>query len=201
MKVITDLWSVITKNPLALIIVAVVFVALTLGYVTLRLKKKPSQNEVKKDKSLGKPQIITGDATKKEVELAAIKVVLGTGNFKCMAIRSAKVLGLAPGTNVIDFTTMPEPIGEVHIADTSCPISGGIYTVREMDNGEVVDWDPRETPMNVEETPEYAWFATHWEVVAQVFSVPVRWWASTSIWFAVGCLAILFFVSLTALGG
>ncbi len=138
---------------------------------------------------------------KPESEPVTVKSVLGTGTYRVMVIRNPKRLGLSESDNVVDFTTMPAPIGEVHMADASCPLTGGMFTVREKEDGTLEDYDPREREIDVKQTPEYAYYATHWDVVADVFAIPSTFWKSPYFWFAVGAMAITFFVCLAAIGG
>jgi len=122
------------------------------------------------------------------------KGILGEGNIKCLCFRKIQ------GVSIADFTTIPEPIGELYQFDPSCPITGSGYIVRENEKGEIVDYDPREVKFKIEESPERAWFAIHWDIVKQVFFVPVQWWRSTSVWFAAAMLVIVFVTSLAVLG-
>jgi len=122
------------------------------------------------------------------------KVILGKGNIKCLCFRRIK------GVNVADFTVMPEAIGELYQFDPSCPTSGSGYIVKEDSNGDIVDYDPREVTFKIEESPERAWFAIHWDIVKSVFFVPVNWWKSTSVWFAAAMIVVVFITSLAVLG-
>ena len=122
------------------------------------------------------------------------KVVLGKGNIKCLCFRKIQ------GVNIADFTTISEPVGELYQFAPSCPITGSGYIVKEDEKGNIVDYDPREVTFKIEESPERAWFAINWDIVKQVFFVPVQWWKSTSVWFAAAMLVIVFVVSLAVLG-
>ena len=119
----------------------------------------------------------------------------GTGHYPAMVI--CKV----DGEDVVDFTTIPEPIGEIYQFDTSCPMHGGGFIVKEMADGELVDYDPRDISVSLEETPEYAWFATHWSDVKPFWNAPAQWWKSTANWYAAGLLVIVFISALVVLGG
>jgi len=122
------------------------------------------------------------------------EVILGKGSIKCLCFRKIQ------GVNVADFTTIPEPIGELYQFDPSCPITGSGYIVKENEKGKIVDYDPREVKFKIEESPERACFAINWDIVKSVFFVPVQWWKSTSVWFAAAMLVIVFVVSLAVLG-
>jgi hypothetical protein len=124
-----------------------------------------------------------------------VKQILGTGNLSCICFRKIK------GINVIDFTTIPNPVGEIYQLDPSCPSTGSAYIVKEADNGNIIDYDPRETEYKTENSPEVAWFAINWDIVKNVYFVPVKWWKSTSVWFAGFLLGIVFICSLVVLGG
>lgn len=127
-------------------------------------------------------------------------IVLGTGEYKCIAIRSPKLLGYDADVNIIDFTSMPEPMGELHFADTSCPISGGVYIVKESEDGTLKDYDPRQVVMDVKTTPERAYQATHWPELKIVWGTVGQVWKSVSFWFAIACLILTFFISAQAMG-
>lgn len=119
--------------------------------------------------------------------------VLGTGNYKCMAYRY---------DGSLDFTTMPEPIGELYSFDTSCPFSGAGYIVKELKTGEIVDYDPREMPIEPKATPEWAWFAINpRDVTKRFWTVPTPFWKSGSMWFAAAMIVVLFISFLSVFGG
>ena len=178
------------------IAIIIIFVLAVTALVYFKTKGKRAPN-VKKDKKL--PGIIKTKANESreamegetETDEKGEKSILGTGNFKCLAFR----LG-----NIADFTTIPKPIGEAYQFDPSCPFSGMGYIVKESNNREVVDYDPREVPFDVKKSPEYAWFATHWPIVKVVFSVAIDWWKSKAIWFAGGMMLIVFIVALAVVG-
>jgi len=121
-------------------------------------------------------------------------VALGAGDIKCLCFRKIR------GVNVADFTTIGKAIGEMYQFDPSCPITGSGYIVKENAEGKIVDYDPRELAFKVEESPERAWFAINWDIVKLVFFVPIKWWKSTSVWFAAGMMVIVFITSLAVLG-
>ena len=119
-------------------------------------------------------------------------VRLGEGDYKCMAFRK---------NNVIDFTSITEPVGEIYLADASCPLKGGIYIVKELANGEIVDYDPRKVPILNKQTPDDAYSATHWPECKRYWTVPLSWLKSPSTWFAGATLIIFFIVSMIFFGG
>jgi len=128
------------------------------------------------------------------------KTILGTGTVRCIAIRNSALLGYDNGVNIIDFTTMPVPIGELHFADTSCPVSGGVYTVKENADGALEDYDPRQVPMDVKTTPERAYQATHWPELAGVWNTPLPFYKNERFWLAIAALIVMFFLAATAMG-
>lgn len=138
------------------------------------------------------------DAVSERIESTQEKVVeksgLGAGSIKCLCFRKIK------GVNAADFTTIPKPIGELYQFDPSCPVSGSGSIVKENGEGKIVDYDPREIEYKLEESPEYAYFATTWDIVKSVFFIPLQWWKSTSVWFAAAMLVIVFITSLAVLG-
>jgi hypothetical protein len=127
-------------------------------------------------------------------------IKLGKGEYKCIAIRSPKLLGYDSDINIVDFTTMPEQLGELHFADTSCPVSGGVYTVIEKPDGTLTDYDPRLVIMDVKTTPEMAYQATHWAELSAVWGTQVSILKNPSLWLAIGGLVIMFFIAAQAMG-
>ena len=95
---------------------------------------------------------------------------------------------------------MPKPIGEMHFADKSCPVSGAVYTVREKADGTLEDYDPRQVPMDVKTTPERAYQATHWPELILVWGTVSAFYKNMSFWFAVVALVVMFFLAATAMG-
>lgn len=103
------------------------------------------------------------------------------------------------GENVLDFTTYPKPLGHLFTFDTTCPSAGQGYIVKENLDGTVEACDPRDIDLEEKATPPYAWFATHWEIVRQVFSVPVSPWKQASTWLAGIMVAAMFVLGLAVL--
>jgi len=103
--------------------------------------------------------------------------------------------------NALDFGYILNPIGDVFTADTSMPKSGACYLVKEVEDGKYEDFDPRTIPLISEETPVTAWFATHWDIVREIFAIPVPWWKSTSIWIAAIVGIAAFIIALATVGG
>ncbi len=125
------------------------------------------------------------------------KSVLGTGKYRCVAYRRHPKYGPSA-----DYTTMPEPIGEIDLAETSCPMSGAVYVVVEQPDGAIVPYnEPRQKIIKDSETPEAAWDYTHWEDCRRYWTVPRRWFQSVSNWMTIGMMAITFIVLLVTLGG
>jgi len=163
------------------------------GYRLIRIKGKEKVGaDLPSDESYESVSAgVRGEGTK---EGEGKKVTLGKGKIKCLCFHKIQ------GVNIADFTTIPEPIGELYQFDPSCPITGSGYIVKEDEKGKIVDYDPREVTFKIEESPEYAWFAIHWDILKSVFFVPVQWWKSTSVWFAAAMLVIVFITSLAVLG-
>lgn len=188
-------WETLTGNPMAL---GFVIGALILFAIIVWLKVRPKR-QVEADN-------LPRTTEEKKVVSAGVEAekntsILGTGTFKCMAFRQG---------NVLDFTTIPEPIGEVYFFDPTCPMKGAGYIVREAKEGEmvdgikrkkgeVVDYDPRQIKVKIKESPEYAHFATHWDIVPVVFKIALNWWQTRSVWFAAGMMGILLLATLVVL--
>ena len=164
------------------------------GYRLFRGKgKEDKSTDLPSDESFESvSEGVKGEGTKEgEVK----KVTLGEGNVKCLCFRKIK------GVQVADFTTIPEPIGELYQFDPSCPVSGPGYIVKEDEKGGIIDYDPREVKYLLEQSPEYAWLATNGDTVIKNFwQVILPWWKSTSVWFAAAMMVIIFITSLAILG-
>jgi hypothetical protein len=182
-----DYFEIFTDNPLY-IAIAAFGLLIVAGILYLVIRRKPKQPAL----PLSKKVITTGGDP--------IKPLLGQPGVNCIAIRNPVLLGYDKDANIVDFTTMPEPIGEIHFADTSCPISGGIYTVREREDGSIEDYDPRQVPLDIKTTPERAYQATHWPELTLVWGTPTPFYKNSSFWFAIICVVILFFIAMLAMG-
>ena len=120
---------------------------------------------------------------------------LGTGEYKCLCFRKIK------GMNVVDFTTTPKPIGEMYNIDPSCPLSGSGYIVK-VENGIVVDYDPRQVEYKLEESPEFADLAiTIGKITKMFWTTRIPWWKTAHTLLAVVMIAVTFIVTLVVLGG
>ncbi len=95
------------------------------------------------------------------------------------------------GSNVAWFTKIPTLVGAVDVATPSCPISGPICTVRELLNEKTGQYElkdyysEQDRAIAVDETPERAYFATHWPIVRRVYLTYTPLLKSGSFWLAV----------------
>lgn len=187
---ISGYFEILTNHP-SYIAVALL-VILIIGVIALLLirRKRGNKSLTLRPRPGKLPESIENDRA----------TILGQPGVNCIAIRNPAVLGYDVDINIIDFTTMPNPLGEIHFADTSCPVSGAIYTVIEKEDGSLIDYDPRQVPLNVETTPERAYQATHWPELPSVWGTPQPFYKNSSFWFAIGCIVILFFISMVAMG-
>lgn len=112
-----------------------------------------------------------------------------------------------------DVTRVPKPLGDVY--RTALSFAGKVgsqrYLVRERasekkdkknkeDEKLIEDYDERKTPYKYDESPEYAYLVNHCaDITIKFWSVDVKWWKSTSVWFAAGMMAILFIAFLAYL--
>jgi hypothetical protein len=115
--------------------------------------------------------------------------ILGTGKLKAYAFTNG----------ALEPTTIPNPIGNIFFADTSMPVSGACYLVKETE-GKVAAYDPRGVQFKMKETPQMAYFATHWDIVREWFKTEKPWWESAPLWLCVTVLIMLFIVTLVVLG-
>jgi len=163
-----------------------VFILGLLSLVVRFVRKKVTSASVKDLPII--PQKQNEDALANDEAGGVNNTILGNGIFKCMCIR--------PG-NILDFTTVPNPIGEAYQFDPSCPVSGYGYIVKELSDESIVDYDPRNIEVVTDETPEAAWDAVHWkDDVVGFWTVAVAWWKSPASWFAGGMIAVTFILGL-----
>ena len=141
------------------VVIGAVFIVFVWLGIMFLMPKKPAQE---KQKASQKADHKDDDV---KVEAPLIESVLHTGKVKCACVY---LLGNQP---VLDFTTIPTPIGEAYSFDPSCPVSGEAYLVRMDADGKILDYDPREVPYDLMESPEVAYWATHWPVVKDVFGI------------------------------
>ena len=75
------------------------------------------------------------------------------------------------------------------------------FIVKELSDGKVLDYDPREVAFDVKKSPEYAWHATHWQPETNDFwMAKVEWWKSRAVIFAGALLLVMFIIALAVLG-
>lgn len=187
---ISSYFEILTNNPAYIATASLVL--LLIGVIALLIirRKRGNKSLTLRPRAGKLPESIENDKA----------TILGQPGVNCIAIRNPAVLGYDVDINIIDFTTMPGPIGEIHFSDTSCPVSGGIYTVLEKTDGSLIDYDPRQVPLDVRTTPERAYQATHWPELPGVWGTPQPFYKNSSFWFAIGCLFITFFISMVAMG-
>ena len=122
-------------------------------------------------------------------------VVLGKGGAKCLCFRQIE------GLLIADFTTISKPVGEMYQFDPSCPINGNGYIVKQLENGEVVDYDPREVRVEIDTLPETAWHAINWrDDVVNFWTVATQWWKNLANWYAAAVLGLVFMGILVVMG-
>lgn len=185
-------------------VAVIVIVALLIGLFILvvwwrmrSIKKKRSQNsafQAKKTESLKKapPETVVDDGKKKK---EAEEPAYGPGfPYKAMVF-------LNDGES-IDFTGIPKPIGHIKQFDTSLPFSGGGYIVKELTDGSLVSYDPRDVALETDQLPDWAWFAINCrDIVLRFWRVPNPWWKSIGMWFAAAMILAVFICFLALFGG
>jgi hypothetical protein len=78
----------------------------------------------------------------------------------------------------------PEKLKNIIYCDPSMPKSGMKYLALEASVGNVVSYDPREKPIDKDNTPQRAWRATHvYELVKAAWAVPLGQWEKLNIVF------------------
>lgn len=119
--------------------------------------------------------------------------VLGNGAYNAAVIRQGQIL---------DFTTIGEPIGTLITLSPTCPQSGGHYLVREDEEGKIVDFDHRDIPVDSELTPFRAWDTVNCrDEIVPFWTEDVKWWEDMSNWLTWGVLFIVFIATLAFVGG
>jgi len=104
------------------------------------------------------------------------------GKYPCYVLADGKMVP----------SKIPSPIGNLFMSEPSMPLTGNCYLVKSV--GEKLEaYDPREIPFESTKSPEWAYFATHWDKVKDVYSVPVPWWGSPATWMVIGCMVLLAF--------
>lgn len=98
--------------------------------------------------------------------------IIGKGKYKCLVLRDG----------ALEPSTINKPLGNIFIADPSMPVSGGLYLVQEDEHGKISAYEPRDTEFKQNETPQWAYFATSWEIVSDIFNYELPWWQSAPIW-------------------
>jgi len=116
--------------------------------------------------------------------------ILGVGKFPCFVLRNG----------FLEETRIAEPIGAVWVADASLPVSGSVYLVSETEDGQVVPYDPRQYEFESARSPEFAYFATHWEIVTKVYGNILAWWQSAPLWITIAVLVLVFLAMLVFSG-
>lgn len=116
----------------------------------------------------------------------------GVGHLRALVCRN-------DGT--LDFTTIKQPMGDIYMADTTCPASGPTYLVKENTDGSIEAYDPRDVVILIDDSPERAFYATYWVIVKRVFSVMTPWYKNSSVWFAFAAIAAMFIIGLVVIGG
>lgn len=181
----TEYIGLVLGNSAAFVIFMLACVGI-LGMIIIlsKIHPKGSNNQIERQ--------ISGEATGEP----SAKSALGTGKYHCMAYRNHPKWGPC-----VDFTTIPKPIGEIVMAETSCPMSGALYEVLEMSDGKITPYnEATHMPIVDDETPEFAWLCTHWESARRFWTVPKKWWQSLSNWYAVGMMVIAFIIVLATMG-
>lgn len=160
---------------------------LVLLVIGVKLVKRDSNNPVPPTPSINKNN---RDEVPGEPILRNISV-LGTGKYRAYALAG----------NMLFPTTIPEPVGNILVADTSMPVCGACYLVIGDDDNNIKAYDPLSEPLLAVGTPQKAFFATHWPIVEDVYGVPSLWWQDVNAWLAAGVLVIDFIAILAYLGG
>lgn len=94
-----------------------------------------------------------------------------------------------------------KPMGRQLYFDPSMPSSGWKFLIRKNDDGVIEDYEPRNEPLLSRDTPKLAYFATHWDVVAEVFSYDYSVWRDAKTWIVAVLAFGAFILSLVTVAG
>ncbi len=93
------------------------------------------------------------------------------------------------GEPIIEFSRINKPLGNLFWAEPSLPESGQTYYVKENIDGTYEAYDPRHTPIIKQDTPQQAYFATHWDLAEGVWLLKTSMWEQISklvVWAVLG---------------
>lgn len=111
---------------------------------------------------------------------------------------------LVKGIPSLDVTNIPKPLGDVYRTALSFAPKVGTqrYLVREnTDTEKIEDYDERKIPYEHKKSTGHAYLVNNCDDITKRFwSVDLKWWKTTSVWFAAGMMAILFISLLAVLG-
>lgn len=190
------------KDLVFLIVIAIAVIA----WLLIKYAKHASETQQKSQR----PSKTIASQTFEQVSQEAksidtpCDVKLGIGEIKAICFRRIN------GINVVDFTTIEKPIGELYQVDPSAPVPGAHFIVKEMQKddtklgfkaGDIVDYDPRKVPYDVENSPERAWLAINPKAITKAFwYVNSSWWKSPVAWMAIVSVIIAFFFGMAVIG-
>ncbi len=193
-------WGLFAQGGLLLLVVIVILCAVIV-FAVIRARKKGKtgpQGEV----SLN-PKITPGEF--REVQDSENtpgtdgkkRWVIGTGLYRCVCYRRHPMYGPS-----VDFTVMPEAVGEIDLAETMLPVSGALYVIRETSDGLLEAYnEPRQKQIVSDETPEHAWILVHWASARRFWTARTKWTQNIGNWFVIGLGAATFIIVLVTIGG
>ena len=185
-----EMWSSMNGGDIA--IIAGIIAAFVIGFLVIKLWKRLSYRvsaefaEKQKVMSYAKPLTEEDNGHKEEDKPGDL---VGEGLYKAYVLRD----------NCLEPTHIKEPIGNLFTADTSMPVSGACYLVQVKDN-KLVPYDPRQVPFESKSSPQWAYFATHWGIVGEVYMSIKNWWQMAPAWVAIASVAAAILIVMVVLG-
>lgn len=106
--------------------------------------------------------------------------IIGRGGFKCYVFRNGNM----------EPSTINKPLGNIFVSDPSMPLIGSVYLVQDQ-NGMITPYEPWADDFVQDKTPQWAYFATSWDVVSDVYNYELPWWRSAPLWVTIAVLILL----------
>lgn len=192
-----EVFSEFFSSGISLTGIVVALVAGVLFFVVRPMLKKRMNLKVRPEEQLSQPL----ERLPEEVEIIPVTKVKGdikpnkTGSFRVVVLRTMGIFG----NPSITFERLDKPAGNLMWAEPSLAESGMTYMIKEKADGTFEAYDPRLVALISEQTPQMAYFATHWEIVQDVFMYVRSLWDQISPWLVWVMVFVFFIIALVAL--
>lgn len=186
-------WGSLSGSGIWLIvgIIAIIFMAWFVYKLSKNLLKRASGEVAAKQKVWNMRQPVPVENIATESDDPDVPDVVKEGIFGAYLLNKNE--------ECMEAIKIPEPIGNGFMADTSMPVPGFCYLVIGTPDGQKEVYDPYNSDYDFKKSPQYAFFATHWEVVFRVYASVKKWWQMAPAWVFVasliGSILIVFVVA------